>query len=223
MQAGTRVVEDPGPRGGLEVCVLARWVWDMVGGGLARKRGRWRKLERNGHGSFLCLQQASTRCPRAWQVTGVTRAWPNQPAASTSAGIPLARCVPNRSWILTQPVPPPCRVGAVAASLWRGHPGRGQISRTQSQQGACGQSSSGSGGMSWVSTWGKREGRGLGQAAEHWPVWGPGLGAATWGEREGLDPSVPSPETLRESDSQGKSQGFCMLTIDSLFPKTQEG
>ena len=52
---------------------------------------------------------------------------------------------------------------------------------------------------------------------------GPGLGAATWGEREGLDPSVPSPETLRESDSQGKSQGFCMLIVDSLFPKTQEG
>ena len=119
---------------GLEVCVLARWVWDTVGGGLGRKRGRWRKLERNGHGWFLCLQQASTRCPRAWQVTGVTRAWPNQPAASTSAGIPLARRVPNRSWTLAQPVPPPRRVGAAAPSLWRGRPGRGRSARTRASR-----------------------------------------------------------------------------------------
>lgn len=208
---------------GLEVCVFARWVWDTVGGGLGRKRWQWRKLEGNGHGWFLCLQQASTRCPPAWQVTGVTRAWPNQPAASTSVGIPLARRIPNRSWISTQPIPLPCRVGAVAASLWRGHPGRGQIARTQSQQGACGQSSSGSGGRSWVSMWGEREGRGLGQTAEHEPVWGALDLGPPHAPGEGLGPGVPSPETLRESDSQGKSQGFRMLTVDSLFLKTQEG
>lgn len=124
---------------------------------------------------------------------------------------------------ISQPIPPPCRVGAVAASLWRGHPGRGQIARTQSQQGACGQSSSGSGGRSWVSMWGEREGRGLGQTAEHEPVWGALDLGPPRAPGEGLGPGVPSPETLRESDSQGKSQGFRMLTVDSLFPKTQEG
>lgn len=124
---------------------------------------------------------------------------------------------------ISQPIPPPCRVGAVAASLWRGHPGRGQIARTQSQQGACGQSSSGSGGRSWVSMWGEREGRGLGQTAEHEPVWGALDLGPPHAPGEGLGPGVPSPETLRESDSQGKSQGFRMLTVDSLFPKTQEG
>lgn len=100
---------------GLEVCVFARWVWDTVGGGLGRKRWQWRKLEGNGHGWFLCLQQASTRCPRAWQVTGVTRAWPNQPAASTSVGIPLARHIPNRSWIFLSQSP--CPAGWVLLQL----------------------------------------------------------------------------------------------------------
>lgn len=90
----------------------------------------WREMATGGS----CLQQASTRCPRAWQVTGVTRAWRNQPAASTSAGIPLARRVPNRSWTLAQPVPPPRRVGAAAASLWRGRPGRGRSARTRASR-----------------------------------------------------------------------------------------
>ena len=52
-------------------------------------------------------------------------------------------------------------------------------------------------------------------------------GAWTWGRYvlpgEGLGPGGPSPETLRESDFQGKSQGFPMLTVDSLFPQNTGG
>ena len=75
--------------------------------------------------------------------------------------------------------PPAPQGGCCCSFPVEGAPREGTECQDTSQQGACGQSSSGSGGRPWVSTWGEREGRGLGQAAEHGPVWGPGLGAAT--------------------------------------------
>ena len=73
VQVGIRVVENPGPtwRDSRSVSSPSGcgrgWVV-----GLGRKWWRWRKLERNGHVWFLCLQQVSIRCPAG--DTGVTRA-----------------------------------------------------------------------------------------------------------------------------------------------------
>lgn len=77
-------------------------------------------------------------------------------------------------------------------------------------------------GPGWCPCGGEREGWGLGQAAGHEPAWGLDLGPLR-AARGGLGPGGPSPETLKRIRFPGKSQGFPMLTVDSLFPKTQEG
>lgn len=110
VQRGLQYRRGPGggvPRGGTRGLCLRPLGVGHGGRGAGEKAVVMEKAGENGHGWFLCLQQASTRCPRAWQVTGVTRAWPNQPAASTSVGIPLARHIPNRSWIFLSQSPRP--------------------------------------------------------------------------------------------------------------------
>ena len=98
-----------------------------------------------------------------------------------------------------------------------------RLQDTQPARGLWTEQLRGLGGRSRVSMWGREGGVGTGASCRARAC----LGAWTWGRHmlpgEGLGPCGPSPETLRESDSQGKSQGFRMLRVDSLFPKNTGG
>lgn len=127
------------------------------------------------------------------------------------------------SW-MTQPVPPLLPGwGAVTTSLWRGTPREGGDCRTYSQQGACmDRAAQGVWGAGAGVLWGQEGGVGdWGKLRSTEPVWGLDLGPLVL-PGEGLGPGGPSPETLRRQIPR-KSQGFPMLTVDSLFPKNTGG